>query len=68
MTFIWDDPHLSQVRLQDGSYPSQGRVEFYSAINGWSTVCDDFFNSASAETVCRQLGYTDVLTYDELDL
>ena len=65
--FIWDDPHKFQIRLQDGSYPSEGRLEFY-IFGSWHTLCDDSFGSDPAETACRQLGYTDLLNVDQLDL
>ncbi|XP_076106548.1 galectin-3-binding protein A-like [Mytilus galloprovincialis] len=45
------------IRLVDGSYSSEGRLEIYH--NGkWGTVCDDGFNCADAMVACRQLGYS----------
>ena len=45
------------VRLRGGSIQSEGLVEVY--CNGqWGTVCDDQFGPNEADTVCRQLGYT----------
>ena len=62
---IWDNPYDGQIRLQQGQYSNQGLVEVY--CNGqWGTVCDDSFDSTDANTVCRQLGYTGAVAYDNL--
>ena len=39
---------------------SSGRVEVYQG-GVWGTVCNKEFNQAAADTVCRQLGYTNAL-------
>ena len=55
------------VRLQQGDYVNEGRVEVY--CNGqWGTICDDFFDSYDARTICRQLGYSTSPSYDRLKL
>ena len=64
-TRIWDSPYQSQIRLSQGAYTNQGLLEVY--CNGqWGTVCDDGFDQTDANTVCKQLGYTNAARYDNL--
>lgn len=45
-----------RLRLQDGPSQYQGRVEIF--LDGeWRTICDDTWDIADADVVCRQLGY-----------
>ena len=45
------------VRLAGGSTTNVGRVEI-CANETWGTVCDDFWGSADAGVICRQLGFS----------
>lgn len=52
----WDSPFEGMVRLQDGDFVNEGRVEVY--CNGqWGTICSGGFTSNDLATVCKQLGY-----------
>ena len=63
---IWTNTYVGALRLLDGIYPSQGRLEIYLLITNWNTVCDDFFGQSDADTACRQLGYTHASQFDHI--
>ncbi|XP_074104804.1 uncharacterized protein LOC141531154 isoform X2 [Cotesia typhae] len=45
-----------EIRLANGSSPSEGRVEIrHHGV--WGTVCDDDFTHAAAKVICRSLGF-----------
>ena len=51
-----DDCEDGEVRLQDGTASSNGRVEVCQ--NGiWGSVCSSQWDDTDASVVCRELGY-----------
>ena len=44
-----------ELRLINGSVPTEGRVEFCNN-DVWGTICDDAWGNNDATVVCRQLG------------
>jgi hypothetical protein len=53
---IWDNPFAGMVRLVDGYFTNQGRIEVY--CNGlWGTICERSFDHRDAIVICNQLGY-----------
>uniref|UniRef100_A0A1X7URN2 SRCR domain-containing protein n=1 Tax=Amphimedon queenslandica TaxID=400682 RepID=A0A1X7URN2_AMPQE len=65
-TRIWNAPFPGMIRLQGATFSSQGRVEIY--CNGeWGTLCNAGFDSLSASTLCRQLGYDNYYIYNHLE-
>ena len=65
-TRIWNSsPFPGMIRLQEGNYSNEGRVEVY--CNGqWGTICSTGFDSTDANTICKQLGYDSYSSYSVL--
>ena len=51
-----DDCEDGEVRLQDGTHTSNGRVEVCQD-GMWGSVCSSGWDTMDASVVCRQLGY-----------
>lgn len=58
--------YTGQVRLVGGDYPSEGRVEIY-VYDTWSSMYTYYYSNYQVEagSICRQLGYTGALSYDQ---
>ncbi|XP_076050905.1 neurotrypsin-like [Oratosquilla oratoria] len=55
-------PTLHDVRLVGGAGVHEGTVQVLTD-DGWRVLCDDSFDFAVADVVCRQLGYTGAARY-----
>ena len=55
------------LRVVDGNQYS-GRLELYDRTRDeWGMICNERFTLESANTACRQLGYSRALQYGEAD-
>ena len=62
---MWDRPYEGSVRianLQEGEFSSSGTLEVF--LKGeWGTACATGVSKGDADSVCRQLGYTESLSF-----
>ncbi len=56
------DPYIGAVRLSSGTYRSRGLLEVY-LNKQWGTVCSEFFDIDIGDVICRQLGYTNAVEF-----
>ena len=49
--------HEGDIRLLEGSTAYEGLVEICKD-NVWGTICHNYWDSADARVVCRQLGFS----------
>jgi hypothetical protein len=63
-----DEPYNGQVILNTTVYYSYGNLTLYYN-NKWLSVCCDgaYFNKSTADSACRQLGYTGASSFDPLN-
>ena len=55
-------PYAGEVRLFGGRTTSEGLVEIF--LNGhWGTLCTSYFGKEEGNAVCRQLGYSMLVTF-----
>ena len=52
--------HPSSLRLSDGVYDYEGRLEIYHN-RAWRYICNHGWTTQNAEVVCRQLGHRSVV-------
>lgn len=62
-TNIWASPYDTQIRLTEGTFVTDGLVEIY-CLYEWGTINRDGFDQLDADTICKQLGYTEASAYN----
>lgn len=63
-TSLWAHPYDTQVRLSNNSsgVTSSGTLEIFIGEK-WGDVCSNGFSKTSADSACRQMGYTGASEY-----
>lgn len=56
-TSLWTHAYESQVRLNSTFSPSSGTLEIFIEKK-WGNICSNNFTWLSADSACRQMGYT----------
>lgn len=62
-TNIWASPYDAQIRLIQDTFVTDGLVEIY-CLRQWGTINRDGFDQLDADTLCKQLGYTEASAYN----
>ena len=67
-TSVTDNPYDGQVHLVSGAdiVKSDGTLEVY-LNNNWRAVCSEGLMEPAADSVCRQLGYTNARSSSSVD-
>ena len=52
----------SYIRLADGNFAGQGRLEVYYN-NEWGSICDDYWSDTNSHVVCQHLGYESAVNF-----
>jgi hypothetical protein len=53
---------VTEIRLVNGTFPGEGRVEVKHGEK-WGSICDDSFDVNDAKVICRMLGFHNKLVY-----
>ena len=63
-----DNPYNGQIYLyNDMTYLNSSGILYLYYDNKWLPVCARYFNQYVADSVCRQLGYTNAIDQGKLE-
>ena len=57
-------PYSGAVKLTNSLYSSNGMLQLY-LYGQWRTVCSVNFDTLAVNSVCRHLGYTHAVSFNE---